>query len=481
MKRKRLTALLLAAVLLMGLLAGCKDKDGSSASGSGTATGTASNAGVAVRVQQVESSTISNENRVSGKVTAETQTSVMVGATATVTAVYVEVGDSVKTGDRICTLDLASTLASYQAAIISRDSAVQGYNDQAAVFDAQIAQYDDQRKLLQDQRTLLTAQIGTIETQIGTLETQVETVKAQVALAEKNLSDTKALLNIGAASQAEVDQAQMTLDQSNLSLDQANLALDQARVSLEQSQMGLTQNDSDMNQIDLGILSTTAQKNSTLSQLEAGMQSYQSNVDQLASSLENVDAAGNVLAPTDGTIMQLNAVEKGMVSPSTPVAVIDGVDQLKIVVQVSEALIPKIAVGDTVDVSVSAAELEYEGVIRNIDRSANMQTSLYSVTVSVPADAYELLSGMFADVTFRTDTSYDTIVVPSEAILTSGGEQHVFVVEDGTAKNLTVTTGLSGNGVTEVLTGLSAGQSLVTVGQGYLSDGDPVRIVSGET
>ena len=40
--------------------------------------------------------------------------------------------------------------------------------------------------------------------------------------------------------------------------------------------------------------------------------------------------------------------------------------------------------------------------------------------------------------------------------------------------------GLTGNGVTEVTGGLEAGQQLVTVGQAYLSDGDAVRIVSGE-
>lgn len=42
------------------------------------------------------------------------------------------------------------------------------------------------------------------------------------------------------------------------------------------------------------------------------------------------------------------------------------------------------------------------------------------------------------------------------------------------------TTGLTGNGVTEVTEGLTAGQQLVTVGQAYLHEGDPVRVVSGE-
>ena len=90
------------------------------------------------------------------------------------------------------------------------------------------------------------------------------------------------------------------------------------------------------------------------------------------------------------------------------------------------------------------------------------------------------MSGMFAQVSFRTNVSEDAVVVPTEAILTSGGEQYVFVVEDGVARYQPVQTGLTGSGVTEVTEGLEDGQQLVTVGQEYLSDGEAVRIVSGE-
>ena len=82
--------------------------------------------------------------------------------------------------------------------------------------------------------------------------------------------------------------------------------------------------------------------------------------------------------------------------------------------------------------------------------------------------------------TFHTDVSENTIVVPTEAVLTRGETQYVFVVEHDTAKYVEVTTGLTGNGVTEITEGLSAGDQLVVVGQSYLTDGDPVRIVSGE-
>ena len=40
--------------------------------------------------------------------------------------------------------------------------------------------------------------------------------------------------------------------------------------------------------------------------------------------------------------------------------------------------------------------------------------------------------------------------------------------------------GLTGNGVTEITSGLEAGQQLVVVGQAYLKDGNPDRVVAVE-
>ena len=265
---------------------------------------------------------------------------------------------------------------------------------------------------------------------------QAAVFEKQIALAEKNVRDLKELFEIGAASQLEIDQAELQLQ------------------------------------------TAVAQRNSTLSQLEAGMQSALSNVEQLDTVLENVDARGNVIAPSSGTLVTMNATEGGFISNSAPVAVIDGAEQMKAVVQVSEALVPKLSAGDKADVSVSAANQTFEATIRSVERAANMQTRLYTVTLSLPSDTDGLLAGMFADVTFHTDVSENTIVVPTEAVLARGETRYVFVVENGAAQYVEVLTGLTGNGVTEVLTGLTAGQQLVTVGQAYLNDGDPVRVVS---
>ena len=353
-------------------------------------------AGVAVQVTPVVRDTIATENQVSGSVVTDGQKSVFVAANAQCTAVYVETGDEVSAGDWICTLDMDSTISSYNAANITYQSAVDNYADQEAIFDRQIA------------------------------------------LAEKNVSDLKALFEIGAASQAEIDSA------------------------------------------ELNLMTLQASKKSTLAQLEAGMQSSLSNVEQLSAVLENVDAQGNVVAPVSGTVITLNAAEGGYVSASMPVAVIDGVDVMEISVSVSEALVPSLSQGDEVDVSIGALNVETVGTIRSIERTPNVQTRLYTVTVGLNEDIEGLMSGMFAQVSFRTNVSEDAVVVPTEAILTSGGEQYVFVVEDGVARYQPVQTGLTGSGVTEGTEGLEDGQQLVTVGQEYLSDGEAVRIVSGE-
>lgn len=388
MKHKRLTALCLAAS--MTLLAGC------GASGDTSADSGEEDKGVAVQVETVSTGSIATENKVSGKVAAENTATIMVAAAAKCTAVYVEAGDRVEAGDKICTLDLASTLASYNAANIGYSAAVQSYQDQKAILDQ------------------------------------------QVKLAADNVTNTKALFDIGAASQLEVDQA------------------------------------------EVNYKSAVAGRNSALSQLEAGIESAKSGVEQLSDVMENVDANGNIIAPISGTLLSLSATEGGYVSNAMPVATIDGADQMKITVSVSEALVPKLTIGDKASVTVSAAGKSFDATIRAVEQAANMQTQLYTVTLAVPADVTGLLSGMFADVTFHTDRADNVVVVPTEAILTGGQEQHVYIVDGSAARYVPVTTGLTGAGVTQITSGLTGGEMLVTVGQSYLSDGAAVRVVSGE-
>lgn len=354
---------------------------------------------IAVEIQKVERGAISSQNSVSGQVAAGEQRTVIVPLSVRCKKVYVEVGDAVTAGQTICTLDMGSTMANYDTVSSSLAAARQNYEDQSALLDQQIAQ------------------------------------------AEKNLTDTQALLEIGAASQAEVDSAQLTLDNAKVS------------------------------------------RNSALSQLEVSMKNYQSTLLQLQESMANVDRGGSVRAPISGTIVSLSAMDNGYISAANPVAVIQSASDLEINVSVSESLVAKLSPGGRADVSIGAVGKQFQASIKQIDRASNPQTHLYGVTIQIPA-AYGtgVLAGMFADVVFFTDTQNDAVVIPTEAILTGADSQYVFTLDsENIAHRVDVETGLVGDGVTEVTSGLYGGETLVKVGQFYLTEGASARVVLGDS
>ena len=148
MRHQRMKALLLAATAALTLTA-CGGEEAQPQE----------TAGVAVQVESVSAGTISAENTVSGQVSAENSSTILIASAAKCTAVYFQAGDLVKAGDVLCTLELGSSLASYNAARISYNSAVQSYQDQKSILDK------------------------------------------QVQLAQDNVTNTQALFEIGAASQ----------------------------------------------------------------------------------------------------------------------------------------------------------------------------------------------------------------------------------------------------------------------------------------
>ena len=493
MKHHRICSAALAAAMVLSLAA-CQS--GGSESGSASSEPEAE-AGVAVQIQEVAVDTISTGSSVSGQVVDDSgQESVFVSANARCTDVYVEVGDEVEAGTVLCTLDMSDTKSALNNATTSYKDTKQSYQDQEALFDSQIAlaekSISDAEKSYQEQEALFNSQIALAEKAVGdaqkSYEEQAAFFDAQLALAEKNVSDLEALMEIGAAAQIEIDQARLNLQSlqttRSTTLTQLETGVQNAKTNLQSIQ---TTKSTTMAQLETGVQnaktslqSVQVSKSATLSQLESGMRTAESNIDQLKTVMENVDSKGNVVAPAAGKILSLNAAKNSYVGPTAPVAVIDSAPRLEISVMVSESLVPRLSLQDEADVTISALDLTVTGLIQEIDEKANPQTKLYTVTLWTQEEVEGLRAGMFADVTFRTDVSTDTIVIPTEAILTTSEGQNVFVVEDGKARYVPVVTGLTGNGVTEIAEGLSAGDQLVVVGQSYLTDGDPVRIVSGE-
>lgn len=218
-------------------------------------------------------------------------------------------------------------------------------------------------------------------------------------------------------------------------------------------------------QAELGLLQAETGKKTTLAQMGA---------DDVMDVLNDP----NVYAECSGDVINIGVIEGVMTSNTNVALVISETGKPQAVVNVSETVQPYITVGESVEVKISTLEEPVTGVISSVASAVSSQTALYQVNIDLPEDI-DVSVGMFATVSFYTDTRTDTVLVPTEAILTDGQEKYVFIVRNGCAYRVKVTTGLTGAEETEITSGLKGGESLVTVGQSYLTDGALVRVVEG--
>jgi RND family efflux transporter MFP subunit len=87
-------------------------------------------------------------------------------------------------------------------------------------------------------------------------------------------------------------------------------------------------------------------------------------------------------------------------------------------------------------------------------------------------------AGMFATVSLVTNTRQNVPVIPRSAVINTYGSWIVFTVNNrNMAARREISLGLENENFVEVLRGLEPGEVVVSAGQNFLTDGDPVRIV----
>jgi multidrug efflux pump subunit AcrA (membrane-fusion protein) len=87
-------------------------------------------------------------------------------------------------------------------------------------------------------------------------------------------------------------------------------------------------------------------------------------------------------------------------------------------------------------------------------------------------------AGMFASISLVTNRKVNVPVIQRTSVINTYGSWIVFVVdENNTARRREVTLGIDNEDFFEVLGGVGMGENIVSAGQNFLSDGDPVRIV----
>jgi len=224
-------------------------------------------------------------------------------------------------------------------------------------------------------------------------------------------------------------------------------------------------------------------------------------------------------APMDGKVTRLN-VEEGetviigtMNIPGSLVLTISDLAVIEVVVQVDETEVSKISIGDSASIRIDAfADREFSGYVTEIGNSAinppnrqaaGQQAAIdFEVVLTLEANDAPLRPDLSATADVVIEIRNDVVAVPIIALTIREREEDstdegsttragastdvegVFVVSDGTVTFTPVTIGIAGQEYFEILSGLSAGDTVVAgpyqrIRQ--LRDGDAVRNADDDT
>lgn len=126
---------------------------------------------------------------------------------------------------------------------------------------------------------------------------------------------------------------------------------------------------------------------------------------------------------------------------------------------------PKIKAGNKVTLTFDAfGEKTYTGEVVSVDTigAESSGVTTYPAIVKLDAPLEGLLPNMSATASIITATKNDVLLVPTTALTTTNGQTTVRVMKNKTVSQVTVETGLASDSQTEIISGLSEGDTIVT-------------------
>lgn len=185
----------------------------------------------------------------------------------------------------------------------------------------------------------------------------------------------------------------------------------------------------------------------------------------------------SIRAPFDGLIIERHIKSSQHVGVGDSLFRLSDFDPLLCPIQVPERNIPNLRTGQSAHLRVEAwPDERFEARVLRISPVVEAATGTVRVTLEVSARG-RLRPGMFASVFLETETRSDAIVVPKAALALESIGDTIYVAGDGLAVRREVQLGFREGDWVEILSGVSEGEQVVTVGQDGLAEGTPIQIL----
>lgn len=222
------------------------------------------------------------------------------------------------------------------------------------------------------------------------------------------------------------------------------------------------------------LIDTQAISASNLETLQAAMQVGMAEVEAAKARLAHT----SIRAPFTGRVGLRRVSPGGFVNTSTVITTLDDTETIKLDFSIPETFLTVVNEGMRIAaLSLVYPDRTFGGEVMSIDTRLDPVTRSVQIRAVIPNPDNALKPGMFLTVNLQRDRG-EVLVAPEESIVPEGGQQFVFLVQDGVAKKQAVTLGRRIPGSVEILSGLSANDMIITEGTHKVRNGSPVEVLS---
>lgn len=267
-------------------------------------------------------------------------------------------------------------------------------------------------------------------------------------------------------------------------IDDAELVaqLNQAQANLEQVEVDLETNKKNFER----IFNLFTEKVVTEQQMDNARAQYrisQARIKQIQGQIELINAQienTKISSPVSGIVFQKFASMGEMVNPGVPLVTVYDPKTLYIEVNVDEADIGKIRIGQGAQIVLDAYPGEVvDGVVSYIalaSQDVKEKGVTFLVRIAVRRSGVILRLGMTADVDIFIVRKENVIVVPLDAVFEKDSKKFVFTIVYGRAKKKEIKVGMEDDEGAEVIDGLKEGEEIIAGNLDRLVDGKRVKL-----
>lgn len=185
-----------------------------------------------------------------------------------------------------------------------------------------------------------------------------------------------------------------------------------------------------------------------------------------------------VKAPFTGIVAERIASAGDFLSVGAPIARLVQTDPLRLRLGVPERDASQVRLGQIVRLSLAGDNQRHEGKLSRIAPSLRTDNSMLTVEADIP-NPNGLRAGAFVEAEIIINDRENVVSIPADALITFAGLEKVVLLRDGKAVEQGVTTGRRAGRFVELLSGLTAGESVVLNPAG-LRTGQALTVVEGQ-